>query len=216
MIRYISPSLEGWHADIGMSFGGAPGDDEQGTNYYAGARYRKGDLDIAYHHIEARLSYGSPTLIPSVSNNRVDFLAAKYTIDRLTINAGVVITRNPLDPTATLSSSIPGGKTDTDTYFLGAVARLSDRVTANAGWYQVRDKTSTLGANDVRMIAAGLNWSPYKDWDVFVDIAAADRQGGNAAFSIYDAWRPNTNDSAALAANSKNQSGLSLGAMFKF
>lgn len=216
MIRYISPSLEGWHADIGMSFGGAPGDDEQGTNYYAGARYRKGDLDIAYHHIEARLSYGSPTLIPSVSNNRVDFLAAKYTIDRLTINAGVVITRNPLDPTATLSSSAPGGKADTDTYFLGAVARLSDRVTANAGWYQVRDKTSTLGANDVRMIAAGLNWSPYKDWDVFVDIAAADRQGGNAAFSIYDAWRPNTNDSAALAANSKNQSGLSLGAMFKF
>jgi hypothetical protein len=61
-----------------------------------------------------------------------------------------------------------------------------------------------------------LTWSPYKDWDFFVDYATAYRkENANAAFSIYDAWRPDTS-STSLAAGTKNQSGISIGALFKF
>ncbi len=217
MIRYVSPSFAGLKFDVGVSFGGIPGDEEQGTNYYAGARYKNGNFELGYNHIEAKLSYGSPAVIPSATNNRVDFLAAKYSIDKLTLNAGYVITRNPLLSTATLSTTAPGGKADTDTYFVGAVYTFVPTLSANLGWYQVKDKTSTNGANDVRMVATGVMWAPYKDWSFFVDYAAADRKAGaTAAFSIYDAWRPDTNAASTLAAGKTNQSGVSVGAMYKF
>ncbi len=217
MVRYVSPSFSGLKFDVAVSFGGVPGEEEQGTNYYAGARYKNGDFEIGYNHIEAKLSYGSPAVIPTETNNRVDFLAAKYTFDKLTLNAGYVITRNPLLANATLSTSTPGGKADTDTYFVGAVYRFVPALSANLGWYQVKDKTSTNGANDVRMAAAGLMWSPYKDWTFFADYAAADRKAGaTAAFSIYDAWRPDTTSGTPLAAGKTNQSGISVGAMYTF
>ena len=217
LLRYVSPSFNGLKFDVGVSYGGIPGEDEQGTSYYGGARYKNGGFEIAYNHIEARLSHGSPVVIPSETNNRVDFVAAKYSFEKLTLNAGYVITRNPQQPGATLSTSTPGGKADTDTYFVGAVYSFVPTLSANVGLYQVKDKTSTNGANDVRMAAAGLMWSPYKDWSFFADYAAADRKAGaTAAFSLYDAWRPDTSASATLAAGKANQAGVSVGAMYKF
>lgn len=217
LIRYTSPAFGGLTLDGGVSFGGIPGSDERGTHYYFGGRYKNGAFEAAYSHIEARLSYGSPAVIPDETNNRVDFFAAKYTIDRLTLNAGYVMTRNPLLPGATLSASSPGGKADVDTWFAGAVYRLQPELSANLGWYQVKDKTSTRGLNDLRMIATGLTWSPYKEWDFFADYAIVDRKdGATAAFSIYDSWRPDTSNKAALSAGTRDQSGISIGAQYKF
>jgi hypothetical protein len=134
----------------------------------------------------------------------------------VTLNAGYVITRNPMNAAATLNTT-PGGKADVDTLFAGAVYRFTTTVSANLGLYKVNDKTSTNGRNDVSMAATGLTWSPYKEWDFFVDYAAAYRkENANAAFSIYDAWRPDTSSSTSLAAGTKNQSGISIGALFKF
>jgi predicted porin len=121
-----------------------------------------------------------------------------------------------MNAAATLNPTTPGGKADVDTFFAGAVYRFTPTLSANFGWYQVKDKTTTNGSNDVRMAATGLTWSPYKEWDFFVDYATAHRRkNANAAFSIYDAWRPDTN-STSLAAGTKNQSGISIGALFKF
>ncbi len=217
LIRYTSPDFAGLTIDGGVSLGGIPGGSERGTHYYLGGRYKRGPFELAYSHIEARLGYGTPAIIPDETNNRVDFFAAKYTIDRLTLNAGYVITRNPLLSTATLGTSSPGGKADVDTWFAGAVYKLLPALSANLGWYQVKDKTSTRGLNDLRMIATGLTWSPYKEWDFFVDYASVDRKdGATAAFSIYDSWRPDTGNKSALSAGTRDQSGLSIGAQYKF
>ncbi|MBM3338183.1 MAG: porin [Betaproteobacteria bacterium] len=210
MIRYISPAVEGFNLDAAVSFGGVPGDDNYGKNYYLGGRYKNGHFEMGYNHIEARLASNEV-------NNRVDFIAAKYTLEQVTLNAGYVITRNPMNAEATLSATTPGGKADIDTLFAGAVYRFIPTMSANIGWYQVTDKTSTNGVNDVTMAATGLTWSPYKEWDFFIDCAAAHRKNNaNAAFSLYDAWRPDTNNSSTLAAGTKNQSGISIGALFKF
>ena len=210
MIRYISPVVEGFNFDGAISFGGVPGDENYGQNYYLGGRYKNGNFEMGYNHIEARLDKNE-------TQNRVDFIAAKYTLQQVTLNAGYVITRNPMNAAATLSQTTPGGKADVDTLFAGAVYRLTPTMSANFGWYQVTDKTTTNGSNDVRMAATGVTWSPYKEWDFFVDYATAyRRENANAAFSIYDAWRPDTNSTTSLAAGTKNQSGISIGALFKF
>jgi predicted porin len=210
MIRYISPVIEGFNLDAAVSFGGVPADENYGKNYYLGGRYKNGNFEMGYNHIEARL--GSNQV-----NNRVDFFAAKYTLQQVTLNAGYVITRNPLNASETLHEITPGGRrADVDTLFAGAVYRFTPTLSANLAWYQARDKTSTNGRNDVTMAATGLTWSPYKEWDFFVDYATAHRKdNANAAFSIYDAWRPDTN-SSSLAAGTKNQSGISIGALFRF
>lgn len=213
MIRYISPVIEGFNVDAAVSFGGVPGDENYGKNYYLGGRYKNGNFEMGYNHIEARL--GSNQV-----NNRVDFIAAKYTLEQLTLNAGYVITRNPMNAAATLNfdpTKQPRGQADVDTLFAGAVYRFTPTMSANLGWYRVADKTSTNGTNDVTMAATGLTWSPYKEWDFFIDYATAYRkENANATFSIYDAWRPDTNNSGTLAAGTKNQSGISIGALFKF
>jgi hypothetical protein len=216
MIRYISPVVEGFNFDGAVSFGGVPGDENYGQNYYLGGRYKNGNFEMGYNHIEARLDKNE-------TQNRVDFIAAKYTLQQVTLNAGYVITRNPMNPAATLNTlstgtgAGPGGRADVDTLFAGAVYRFTPTMSANLGWYQVADKTSTNGRNDVTMAATGLTWSPYKEWDFFVDYATAYRkENANATFSIYDAWRPDTNNSGTLAAGTKNQSGISIGALFKF
>lgn len=210
MIRYISPAVEGFNLDAAVSFGGVPGDENYGKNYYLGGRYKNGHFEMGYNHIEARLASNEV-------NNRVDFIAAKYTLEQVTLNAGYVITRNPMNAEATLNATTPGGKADIDTLFAGAVYRFIPTMSTNIGWYQVTDKTSTNGVNDMTMAATGLTWSPYKEWDFFIDYAAAHRKNSaNAAFSLYDAWRPDTNNSSTLAAGTKNQSGISMGALFKF
>ncbi len=210
LIRYTSPVLRGFTLDGGLTTGGVPGDSSRDANVYAGARYKEGDFEAAYHHISASLSSSS-------RNNVVDFIAAKYTIDKLTINGGYVFTRNPSSSTATLSTTTPGGRADVDTVFAGALYRFTPKLSANAGWYQVKDKTSTAGLNDVRMFATGLTWSPYKDWDLFIDYVTADRKdNATAVFSIYDAWRPDTANPSTLAAGTRDQSGVAVGAQFKF
>ncbi len=210
MIRYISPVIEGFNFDGAASLGGVPGDDDYGNNIYLGGRYKKGNFELGYNHIVAKLSTNK-------TNNRVDFFAAKYTYQALTVNLGYAITRNPLDATATLSATTPGGKADVDTLFSGAVYRFTPKLSANLGWYQVKDKTSGNGKNDVTMVATGLTWSPYKEWDFFIDYAASARKANaTSAFSIYDAWRPDPNNKYILAAGTKDQAGVSVGALFKF
>ncbi len=217
LIRYTSPELSGFTFDGGVSLGGIPGGDEQGTHYYLGGRYKNGPFELGYSHIEARLNYGSPTVIPDQTNNRVDFLAAKYRFERLTLNAGYVMTRNPLLSNATLSTATPGGRADVDTWFAGAVYKLLPELSANFGWYQVKDKTSTRGLNDVRMLATGLSWAPYKEWEFFIDYATVDRKNGaTAAFTLFDAWRPDTNNRDLWSASTRDQSGVSVGAQYKF
>jgi predicted porin len=219
LIRYISPSMNGFNADIGFAPGGVPGDVDTATNIYLGGRYKNGPLELGYNHIEARVGGAGVTTQAGV-NNRVDFFAAKYTFDQLTLNAGYVITRNPTNPAAVLSTSSPNGQADVDTFFTGALYRFTPQLSVNGGYYTVKDKRlGGSGVNDVTMIATGLTWSPYKEWDIFVDYAMADRKdGANAVFTIYDSWRPDSGYAAAKphSANTRDQSGISLGAQYKF
>lgn len=231
LLRYISPTWDGFTLDTGVSFGGVPGNEEKGTNYYIGGRYRNGNFEMGYNHAEVRLgSSGAPTSVQDV-NNRVDFLATKYTIDKLTLNAGYAITRNPSATTGGFFDPVrAGGKANANTWFGGAVYRFTPALSWNVGYYSVDDRADQIAAgsqqnlnNDVQMLATGLTWSPYKEWDFFIDYATARRQSGaTGAFTIYDKWAPDTGVSCKSSANTgcsestRSQSGVSIGAQYKF
>ncbi len=231
LLRYISPSWEGFTLDTGVSLGGVPGSDEKGTNYYVGGRYKNGNFEMGYNHAEVRLgSATSPTSVQDV-NNRVDFIAAKYTIDKLTVNAGFAMTRNPASAAGGFFDPVrTGGKVNADTWFAGTVYRFTPELSWNLGYYSVDDRAAQVAAgsqqnlnNDVQMFATGLTWSPYKEWDFFIDYATAQRQAGaTGAFTIYDKWAPDTGTLCTSSANTgcsesrKSQSGISIGAQYKF
>ena len=213
MIRYISPLFNGFNVDAAVSFGGAPVDEQKGTNYYLGGRYKRDGLEIGYHHVEAKL--GNSTEV----NNRSDFFAVKYTLDKLTLNAGYVLTRNPSSSNGgTFSTGATGGRVDADTLFTGAVYRFAPALSWNAGWYQVSDKSASKGKNDLGMFATGLTWSPYKEWDFFVDYATVSREkDATAGFTLYDKWVPDTStNGTGYSESKKGQSGVSIGALFRF
>ena len=212
MIRYISPEYKGLKFDGGISFGGVTNDTAKNTSYFWGGRYKKDDLEIGCNHIEARLSATS-----NLVNNRVDFLAAKYTLSNWTFNAGYVISRNPTKNISEEYLATASGKSDADTFFTGAVYRFTPELSANFGWYQVTDKFTSDGKNSLNMTATGLMWTPYKDWDFFVDYAHAMRKANaTGGFAIYDKFAPDTSASGTLSDSKKNQSGVSIGTQFKF
>ena len=174
---------------------------------------KNGGLELAYNHIEARLSNAME------ANNRSDFMAAKYTFDKVTLNAGLVITRNPSSAIGgTFSSGATRGQVDANTFFVGGVYRFMPEFSVNAGWYQVQDKSSSKGKNDVGMFATGLTWTPYKEWDFFIDYASVSRErDASAGFTLYDKWIPDTSTNGTGYSESKrSQSGVSVGALFRF
>ncbi len=72
------------------------------------------------------------------------------------------------------------------------------------------------------MFATGLTYSPYKEWDFFVDYVTARRQdGATGAFTLYDKWGPDTGSVCVSAGtgcseSKKSQSGVSVGALYRF
>jgi predicted porin len=227
LIRYISPAYEGFTLDTAISFGGVADDADRGTNYYFGGRYKNGNLEFGYNHAEVKLGSASAPTSQTEVTNRVDFFAAKYTLDSWTVNAGYVMTRNPsLSSGGSFDTLKTSGKVNVDTWFAGAVYRFTPKISWNGGWYQVVDQTSQTNANrnnDVTMVATGLTWSPYKELDLFVDYAQASRQSGaTGAFTLYDKWVPDTgtggnaSSSIGYSESKKNQSGISIGALYRF
>lgn len=213
MIRYISPVFNGFTVDAAVSLGGVSEDEQKGSNYYLGGRYKNGGLELGFNHVEAKLSNATDV------NNRVDFIAAKYLIDKVTLNAGFVMTRNPSSPVGgTFSTGTTAGRVDADTLFVGAVYRFMPTLSWNASWYQVQDKSSSKGKNDLRMFATGLTWSPYKEWDFFIDYASVAREkDATAGFTLYDKWIPDTSTKGEGYSESKRgQSGVSVGGLFRF
>ena len=213
MIRYISPVFNGFTFDTAVAFGGVPEDEQRGTNYYLGGRYKNGGFELGYNHVEAKLSNATDV------NNRADFIAAKYTLDKVTLNAGFVMTRNPSSAVGgTFSTTTTAGRVDADTFFAGAVYRFMPTVSWNAGLYQVQDKSSSKSRNDLSMFATGLTWSPYKEWDFFIDYATVSREkDATAGFTLYDKWVPDTStNGTGYSESKKGQSGVSVGALFRF
>jgi predicted porin len=232
LVRYTSPSFNGFTADVSFAPGGVPGDAERGTNYYLGGRYKNGNFEMGYNHSEVRLgSSSSPTSQQEV-NSRIDFLAAKYTLDRWTVNAGYVLTRNPSDPNAAFNRNAANGRVNSNTWFAGAVYRFTPQLSWNVGYFSVDDRTVQTNLNrnnDAQMVATGLTYSPYKEWDFFIDYAATRRQAGaTGALTLYDRWQPDTgltgsgNACSSSTANigcsdsTRSQSGISVGALYRF
>ncbi len=221
LIRYSSPEINGFILDTGVSFGGVADNEEKGTNYYLGGRYKQENFEMGYNHAEVRLGSASQPTSQTEVNNRVDFIAAKYMMNAMTMNAGYVITRNPTQ-TQNFDTSKTAGAVDADTLFAGVVYKITPALSWNGAYYYVQDKspqTATNKNNDVKMLATGLTWTPYKDWDLFVDYARALReQDASGAFTLYDKWKPDTGSSTTTgyAESKKNQSGLSIGAQYKF
>ena len=218
---------EGFNLDTGISFGGVAGDEDKGTNYYLGGRYKNGNLELGYNHAEVKLGSASAPTSQTDVTNRVDFFVAKYTLASWTVNAGYVMTRNPsLSSGGSFDTLKTGGKVNADTWFAGAVYRFTPTLSWNGGWYQVNDQTAQTVANknnDLTMIATGLTWSPYKEMDVFIDYAQASRQSGSTgAFTLYDKWVPDTgtggnaSSSIGYSESKKSQSGISIGALYRF
>ena len=119
---------------------------------------------------------------------------AKYTLNDLTVNLGYVMTRNrsPGGVGNNFSTTVTGGKVNANTWFTGAVYKFTPTLSWNMGYYSVTDLTPQKN-NDVQMFATGLTYSPYKEWDFFIDYAKSRREtGALGAFTIYDKWAPDT------------------------
>ncbi len=224
LFRYISPKWNGLNIDTGVSFGGVAGNDDKGTNYYFGGRYKNGNFELGYNHAEVRLGSASAPTSQQTVNNRVDFVAAKYTLNDLTVNLGYVMTRNrsPGGVGNNFSTTVTGGKVNANTWFTGAVYKFTPTLSWNMGYYSVTDLTPQKN-NDVQMFATGLTYSPYKEWDFFIDYAKSRREtGALGAFTIYDKWAPDTglacssSTGANCSESTKGQAGVSIGAQYKF
>ncbi len=224
LFRYISPKWNGLNIDTGVSFGGVAGNDDKGTNYYFGGRYKNGNFELGYNHAEVRLGSASAPTSQQTVNNRVDFIAAKYTLNDLTVNLGYAMTRNrsPGGVGNNFSTTVTGGKVNANTWFTGAVYKFTPTLSWNMGYYSVTDLTLQKN-NDVQMFATGLTYSPYKEWDFFIDYVKSRRKtGALGAFTIYDKWAPDTGltcsslTGANCSESTKGQAGVSIGAQYKF
>lgn len=206
MIRYTSPVMAGFIIDAGHALGTST--DNSNTHEYLGGRYKNGNFEAGYNHINARLA-------ANTINDRIDFYAAKYQFDKLTINGGYVVTRNPSSASGgTFSTSAAGGKVAANTRFTGAVYKLSPTFNFNAAWYQVEDKTASNGRNDLRMFATGVNYVLSKRTELFADYAHAIRKAGaTGAFTLYDKWK---SDGSTVSDSKFNQTGISIGLTHRF
>ncbi len=221
MVRYISPVFEGFNLDAGLSFGGVPGSEEIGSNHYLGGRYKMGNFEAGYNLAQVKLATSTVPNTQKLVNNEVNFFAAKYKFDQITVNLGHVQTRNPSSAAGgSFDTSKTAGKVNADTWFAGAVVRLNPKLSWNLGYYDVKDKTTQTVSNqnnDVQMWATGLTYTPYPDWDFFVDYVTAKRQtAATGAFTIFDKWIPDTTNTTGYSESKASQTGMSVGAQYKF
>lgn len=211
MLRYTSPDFGGLKFDFAQSFGNQLGDESYKRSYNAGVRYTAGALDLAYTHEEARLSN-------TVVSEEIDLVAAKFAVTpALTVNGGYAVTRNPTAQTTYYSSSSKAdGKTDADTWFIGARYKVSDRVSVNGGYYNVTDKINSDGKDNVKMTAVGAVYAFDKRTELFIDYVVADRASGAVSpFTIYDRWVPN-GDGSTYADSKYGQKAVAIGMQFRF
>jgi len=211
MIRYTSPSFGGVKLDYSYSAGNQMGDTSYKSSYNAGVRYTNGPLDLAYTHEEARLS-------TTVVSEAIDLVAAKYAVSpALTLNVGYAETRNPTAQTTFYSSSSKAdGKTDADTWFVGAKYKVSDRVSLNGGYYNVTDKINASGKDNVEMAAVGATYAFDKRTEIFIDYVKATRASGAVSpFTVYDRWIPN-GDGSTYSDSKYAQHAVAIGMQFRF
>jgi len=210
MIRYTSPSFGGLVLDGAYSAGNQLDSADYKKSYNVGSTFTAGDLALAYSHAELRLSN-------TVVSEKIDLVAAKYSVTpALIVNAGYAQTRNPTAQTTFYSSSSKAdGKTDANTYFVGAKYKVSDRVGVNAGYYNVQDKI-TAGKDDVKMTAVGATYDFSKRTQVFIDYVVANRASGAVSpFTIYDRWIPN-GDGSTYSDSKYKQQAVAVGVQYRF
>ena len=211
MLRYSSPEFSGVRLDAAYTFGGQPGDMEPGSGYVVGARYRWQAAEFGYAHAELRTG-----AVPTDLSQRVDLLVAKTRFRDMTLNLGYARTRNPVGGGFAAIADEPtvAGRTSADTWFAGLRYPVSDAVTVNAGYYDVRDKVSVDGRNDVRMLAAGLVYALSKRTELYVDVARAWRDpDATTAFTIYDRFRSNADTPSESL---RNQRAVNIGVQHRF
>lgn len=211
MVRYSSPAFGGLAFDAAYSIGGTPGTSRTGSSYVAGLRYARGPLELAYARGEMRLGTNEEEV-----NQRIDLLAAKAKVDAWTFNLGFARARNPtgggfapITPTSTVA-----GRTSADTWFAGAKWKMNERISFNAGYYDVRDRVAGGGNDDVQMLAAGTVYAFSKRTELYLDVAHARRPGGaGAPFTLYDRYR---SDRSTPSESTSDQSAINIGIQHRF
>lgn len=210
MLRYASPSIGGLVFDAAYTAGGVPGSSRTESGHVAGLRYARGPLEVGYAHAELRVGDGQQDV-----NQRIDLLVTKMSVDAWTFNLGYARTRNPtgggfaaITPTATVA-----GRTSANTWFAGARWRMDERVSFNAGYYDVHDQ-ATGGTNDVQMLALGTVYAFSKRTELYLDVAHARRPAGaSAPFTLYDRFR---SDFSTPSESTGNQTALNIGVQHRF
>lgn len=211
MLRYTSPSLGPLSLDAAYSIGGVPGSSSAGTSYVAGFRLDLRPVEIGYAHGEMRLGEAQDAI-----NQKVDLLTAKTTVRDWTFNLGYARTRNPSGGgfTAITPTSTVAGRTSADTWFAGAKWKMNERVSLNAGYYDVRDRVAGGGANDVQMLALGTVYAFSKRTELYADVAHARRGvGATAPFTLFDRYR---SDARTPSESTADQTALNIGLQFRF
>lgn len=211
MLRYTSPSLGPLSLDAAYSIGGVPGSSSAGASYVAGFRLDFKPIEIGYAHGEMRLGEAQEAV-----NQKVDLLTAKTTVRDWSFNLGYARTRNPagggfaaITPTSTVA-----GRTSADTWFAGAKWKMNERVSFNAGYYDVRDRAAGGGANDVQMLALGTVYAFNKRTELYADLAHARRgAGATAPFTLYDRYR---SDARTPSESTADQTALNIGIQHRF
>lgn len=211
MLRYTSPSMAGLVLDAAYSIGGVPGSSSTGASVVAGLRYTRSPFELGYAHGELKLGTAQADV-----NQRVDLLVGKTAWRDWTFHLGYARTRNPagggfaaITPGATVA-----GRTSADTWFTGAAWKLTERVSVNAGYYDVRDRVTGGGANDVQMLAVGTLYAFSKRTELYVDAAHARRSAGaTAPFTVFDRYR---SDGRTPSESAADQTALNVGIQHRF
>lgn len=214
MIRYTSPAFAGFTVDFSKSVG--PDDDNSASSlsyggYNAGIRYDMDNLSVAYTHGESELK-------KAYVNQKIDLVAVKYAMGDWLFNIGYADTKNP-DPTTAnnvFSTSKADGKTTAQTWFAGVKYKLNEKITLNAGYYDVTDKVNSDGRNDLQMQAVGVVYAFSKRTEIFADYAAAQRKStATGAFTLYDRYSA-YNTAEGFSDTLNNQSGFVVGVQHRF
>jgi predicted porin len=165
-IVYESPSFGGVRASLEYAPGGLPGSIQAGTRESAVLRYSGHGLRLSAFYYNGRDTNPGPNSVATgISNNRMVYVGAFYTIQGFSMSASYSNGKNPAR----------SDQVNIDTYAAGLGYRFSPTFKVSSGVYYLQDANHS--ANKSTEVAAGAEYSLSKVTLVYGQIAHVNNKG---------------------------------------
>jgi predicted porin len=165
-IVYESPSFGGVKASLEYAPGGQPGSLKAGTRESAVLKYSGYGLRLAAVYYNGRDTNPAPNSVATgISNNRMVYVGALYTIQDFSISASYTKGKNPARP----------NQVNIDMYAAGLGYRFSPTFKITSGVYHLKDANHS--ANSSTQVAAGAEHSLSKATLVYGQLGYVNNKG---------------------------------------